>query len=145
MNDPDPAASPSRDATSLPPITEMSSPTGEEAGSPTIDVGNGSGAVDDEAEPPARGIDGPLFSRDKCRDFDEEWQRIQVSFVDEPQAAVKQADVLVKKTIDALTASFSGLRSSLEKTWEREEEVSTEQLRQALQSYRSFFRRLLSI
>jgi len=143
MTDPDLAASPSRDATSVPPITEMSSPTGD--GSPTIDVGSGSGAVADEAEPPARGINGPLFSRNKCHDFDEEWQRIQVSFVDEPQAAVKQADALVKKTIDALTASFSGLRSSLEKTWEREEEVSTEQLRQALQSYRSFFRRLLSI
>jgi hypothetical protein len=43
-----------------------------------------------------------------------------------------------------LAAGFSRERESLEGQWSRGEEVSTEDLRVALQRYRSFFRRLLS-
>jgi len=117
----------------------------EDAEDPCMEGEIASRKTDTSSEPPPKGIDSPLFSAEKSRELNEEWQRIQVSFVDEPQAAVKKADALVNKTIDTLAASFSGLRTSLEKTWERDKEVSTEDLRQALQSYRSFFRRLLSI
>jgi hypothetical protein len=52
---------------------------------------------------------------------------------------------LVTKTIDTLAGSFGDMRGSLERTWEKNGEVSTEELRMAMQNYRSFFRRLLSI
>jgi hypothetical protein len=58
---------------------------------------------------------------------------------------VQQADALVTKTIDILSSSFGEMRSSMERTWEKDGDVSTEELRLALQNYRSFFRRLLSI
>ena len=87
----------------------------------------------------------PLFRKDRSLELENNWQQIQASFVDEPRLAVEKADALVKKAIDDLSASFSDMRASLEMSWEQDKEVSTEDLRQALQSYRSFFKRLLSI
>ena len=43
-----------------------------------------------------------------------------------------------------LAETFSQERSRLESQWDRDEDVSTEDLRIALQRYRSFFDRLLS-
>jgi hypothetical protein len=42
-----------------------------------------------------------------------------------------------------LAESFSDRRHQLEEQWDRGDEVSTEDLRVALQRYRSFFDRLL--
>jgi hypothetical protein len=42
-----------------------------------------------------------------------------------------------------LADNFAQERSRLDQQWERGEEASTEDLRTALQQYRSFFRRLL--
>ena len=44
-----------------------------------------------------------------------------------------------------LAEVFSEERSKLEKQWDRGDEVSTEDLRVALQRYRAFFHRLLAI
>ena len=44
-----------------------------------------------------------------------------------------------------LAEVFAEERSKLEKQWDRGDNVSTEDLRVALQRYRSFFRRLLSV
>jgi len=44
-----------------------------------------------------------------------------------------------------LAEVFSEERSKLEKQWDRGDNVSTEDLRIALQRYRSFFHRLLSL
>jgi hypothetical protein len=76
--------------------------------------------------------------------FQERWREIQVRFVDEPQGAVQDADTLVAELMQRLAAGFAEERQRLEGEWERGEEVSTEDLRQALQHYRSFFNRLLS-
>ena len=89
--------------------------------------------------------DTALFPAHQCETLENEWRTIQTNFVDSPQDAVKQADALVNKTIDTLAHSFGDMRASLERTWEKEGEVSTEELRLAMQNYRSFFRRLLSI
>jgi hypothetical protein len=89
--------------------------------------------------------DTALFPSHQCETLENEWRTIQTNFVDSPQDAVKQADALVNKTIDTLARSFGDMRGSLERTWEKEGEVSTEELRLAMQNYRSFFRRLLSI
>jgi hypothetical protein len=44
-----------------------------------------------------------------------------------------------------LAEGFANERSSLEKQWDRGDNVSTEDLRLALQRYRSFFDRLLNL
>ena len=44
-----------------------------------------------------------------------------------------------------LAEVFSGEREKLESQWRQGKEVSTEELRVALQRYRSFFNRLLSL
>ena len=72
------------------------------------------------------------------------WQEVQGGFVDEPQQAVQDADGLVADLMQRLAATFSEERSNLESQWDSGEDASTEDLRVALQRYRSFFDRLLS-
>ncbi len=86
----------------------------------------------------------PLLPADAGEDFRDRWQEIQVGFVDEPQQAVREADGLVAELMQTLAGTFADERARLESEWERGAEVSTEDLRQALQHYRSFFQRLLS-
>lgn len=73
------------------------------------------------------------------------WEAIQIAFVDSPRDAVENADGLVAELMQQLAQSFSGAKRDLEHQWSRGEDVSTEDLRQALRRYRSFFDRLLSI
>jgi hypothetical protein len=47
--------------------------------------------------------------------------------------------------VQSLTTSFTDERSRLERQWSQGEDVSTEDLRQALHRYRSFFERLLHV
>lgn len=75
----------------------------------------------------------------------ERWTEIQTGFVDEPQEAVRQADALVAEAIQRLAETFAREKSALEEQWSRGGEVTTEDLRQALRRYRSFFDRLLSV
>jgi hypothetical protein len=86
----------------------------------------------------------PLLPEHDGAAFRERWEQIQVSFVDEPQASVREADTLVAEVMQRLASTFVEERKRLDGEWERGEEVSTEDLRQALQHYRSFFQRLLS-
>ena len=58
---------------------------------------------------------------------------------------VEQADELVAATMKRLAEIFSDEREQLEREWDRGEDISTEDLRIALQRYRSFFDRLLSV
>ena len=55
----------------------------------------------------------------------------------------EQADTLVSDVIQRIADSFSRERAQLEQQWDRGDNVSTEDLRVALQRYRSFFERLL--
>ncbi|MGW1093401.1 hypothetical protein ACWD4L_46375 [Streptomyces sp. NPDC002596] len=72
------------------------------------------------------------------------WQAVQTAFVDDPQDAVRTADALVAEVMQTLARSFASRKEGLESQWGRGEEVLTEDLRIALQRYRSFFNRLLS-
>ncbi len=65
--------------------------------------------------------------------------------MDEPRQAVERADELVAEVIKRLADSFARERSQLEGQWGRGDNVSTEDLRVALQRYRAFFDRLLNI
>jgi hypothetical protein len=92
------------------------------------------------AEPTA-----PLFSPEEARNFQSRWDAIQVGFVDEPRRVVEQADGLVAEVIQRLAQVFADERAKLEGQFKRGDNVSTEDLRQALRHYRSFFSRLLSV
>ena len=86
-----------------------------------------------------------LFPENESRDFHKRWTDIQTAFVDEPRQAVERADELVAEVIKRLADSFARERSRLEGPWGRGDNVSTEDLRVALQRYRAFFDRLLNI
>jgi hypothetical protein len=86
----------------------------------------------------------PLFASSESSDLRSQWEAIQTGFVDEPRRAVENADALVAELMQRLAATFSEERRSLEAQWDRGDDVSTEDLRIALQRYRSFFDRLLS-
>ena len=88
---------------------------------------------------------GPLFSNSEAKNLRARWDTIQVGFVDEPRRAVEQADALVAETMKRLAEIFAEERSTLEAQWDKNENVSTENLRLALRRYRSFFSRLLAI
>lgn len=91
--------------------------------------------------------DGPqaLFSEDTSARYRLQWDEVQASFVDEPRSAVQQADSLVAQLMKELAQTFADERAGLESQWDRGADVSTEDLRIALQRYRSFFDRLLSL
>jgi hypothetical protein len=87
----------------------------------------------------------PLFPNNELQELRTNWDRIQAGFVDEPRKVVEQADTLVASTMKRLAEVFAQERSRLEQQWDRGDNVSTEDLRLALQRYRSFFHRLLAI
>jgi len=87
----------------------------------------------------------PLFPSNELNDLRTRWKEIQTAFVDEPRKAVEQADSLVASAMKRLAEVFAQERSGLEQQWDRGDSVSTEDLRVALQRYRSFFDRLLSV
>ncbi len=119
---------------------------------PDADAAAGRGA-----HPPATGGNGlvtasqadekatPLFSEQEAKGFFARWDSLQVGFIDEPRHAVEQADNLVAGAMKRLAEIFADERAHLEGQWDRGDNVSTEDLRVAMQRYRSFFRRLLAV
>ena|SRR5687768_645564 len=86
-----------------------------------------------------------LFEETEADKFRTEWLNIQSKFVDNPRESVREADELVASVLKSVTMSFHNRRTSLEKQWNSGGNVSTEDLRVALQRYRSFFNRLLTL
>jgi hypothetical protein len=86
-----------------------------------------------------------LFPSNELENLRSRWSEVQTAFVDEPRKAVEQADNLVASAMKRLAEVFAEERSKLEKQWDRGDNVSTEDLRVALQRYRTFFQRLLSV
>jgi hypothetical protein len=87
----------------------------------------------------------PLFDRGDAEGYRTRWSAIQTGFVDEPRRAVEEADALVAEVVKRLAEGFAAERGRLESVWDRNESVSTEDLRQAMRRYRSFFERLLVV
>ena len=87
----------------------------------------------------------PLFSEMEMGEFRSQWSKVQTGFVDEPRRTVEDADKLVAAVMQRLAEGFANERSALEKQWDSGDNVSTEDLRIALQRYRSFFDRLLKL
>jgi len=76
-------------------------------------------------------------------DLSSRWLAIQAGFVDEPRRAVEEADGLVAELIQRLARTFAAERARLEEQWSRGSQVSTEDLRVSLRTYRTFFNELL--
>jgi len=88
--------------------------------------------------------DEPLLGPDMMVDYRSRWEVIQQGFVDDPRNAVSEADNLVDDVLKRLSESFERQHQGLEKQWS-DGEPSTEDLRSALQKYRAFFQRLLTL
>ncbi|GHF55610.1 hypothetical protein FHX82_002287 [Amycolatopsis bartoniae] len=84
-----------------------------------------------------------LFGQDEVEQFRGRWQSLQTAFVDDPRSTVQEADQLVAEVMQALAATFAEHKRELETQWQQGEEVATEDLRLALQRYRTFFNELL--
>src|SRR5512132_3453475 len=104
---------------------------------------SGAGTVSGAATAAAEEQPRPLLADEELDGFRGRWDAVQVGFVDEPRGSVQQADALVAELMQRLAQTFSDERTSLESQWEQGADVSTEDLRVALQRYRSFFDRLL--
>lgn len=95
------------------------------------------GASRSEFDTPARlpeaGEDerGPLLPGERIVALRERWLVIQGKFVDQPREAVEQADNLIAEVIRELADDFALERSNLERQWDREQDVGTEDLRLA--------------
>jgi len=85
-----------------------------------------------------------LLEGDEMRSMRARWKDIQAEFVDEPRKAVQDADALVADLMQRLAQMFASERDQLENRWAGGGEVSTEDLRDGLRRYRSFFERLLA-
>ncbi len=87
---------------------------------------------------------GSVAVNEDAKAFRSRWNEIQVRFVEDPKSSVQEAEGLVTETMQWLAEALSEERTKLESQWERGDDASTEDLRLALQRYRSFFNRLLS-
>jgi hypothetical protein len=128
------------------PVTET-----DERRPSTADLAAGMDDSDEQAPSEAEAIADdenerrPLLEEEATVEVRSRWEKIQGGFVDEPRRAVEEADTLVAELMQRLADSFAQERKGLEGQWDRGDEVSTEDLRIALQRYRSFFDRLLSV
>jgi hypothetical protein len=117
----------------------------------TADIALGTDDSREQAPPAAEAVADeederrPLLEEKATVEVRSRWEKIQGGFVDEPRRAVEEADTLVAELMQQLADSFAQERRGLEGQWDRGDEVSTEDLRIALQRYRSFFDRLLSV
>jgi len=87
----------------------------------------------------------PLFPAEEAERLRARWTEVQTGFVDDPRRAVQDADGLIASSMKHLAETFAKARGDLEGQWDRGEDVSTEELRIALQKYRAFFGRLLAV
>ena len=128
-----------------PPAEKRPSPDG-----PSVEAGNARPGPDRAPTRTAGGQEPgdaqpiPLLSADVAGAFLVRWDAIQATFVDDPRRVVEQADSLVAEVMQRIAETMAQERTGLERQWAAGDAVSTEDLRLALQHYRSFFKRLLS-
>jgi hypothetical protein len=72
------------------------------------------------------------------------WWEIQSNFVDDPRSSVAEAHALVSGIVDRVVHQLQEQRSQLEQSWSNGKDISTEDLRRGLHSYRDFLGRLLA-
>jgi hypothetical protein len=150
-----PERNPSGAADRMPDQSSGMTPGGLGEGTPTAGaadtaVMSGQGATREDARTAEErggvgdGADMALLDPADGERFQQRWSDVQARFVDDPQEAVRTADGLVAELMQSLAQGFSEHKGRLESAWQSGGTPDTEELRQALQRYRSFFNRLLS-
>ena len=84
-----------------------------------------------------------LIEPERAESYNSRWNELKGEFVDDPRRSVRGANELVGEVLDELEELFRSQRADLEHGLDSEQ-TTTEDLRQALGRYRSFFDRLLS-
>ena len=92
--------------------------------------------VTGSAEPAAA---AGFFPESTVNGFRERWRELQAGFVDDPARAVREADQLV----DEIMRELVERKQNIAEHW-REGASDTEELRVAIQEYRSFLNQLLN-
>jgi hypothetical protein len=88
--------------------------------------------------------DPPLIPKRETEDLRLRWTAVQSTFVDNPRKAVDDANALVSSAMKQIEESFRSQRTQIEKQLTKGVAASTEDLRVALQNYRTLFDRLLT-
>lgn len=83
-----------------------------------------------------------LFAPEAAQGFRDRWRDVQLRFVDDPRAAVGEAESLVEEAIEALATALREQRTRLG-AWQESGSTDTEQLRVAVRGYRDFLDRVL--
>src|SRR5215467_2696166 len=91
------------------------------------------------------GESSSLISKREIEDLRGRWTTVQSTFVDNPQKAVEEASALVSSAIKEIDEWFKSQRIQIDKQLSKGTSATTEDLRVALQQYRDFFDRLLSL
>lgn len=124
-------------------------PAGDEAAGADVGTQNEAVSTNESRQHQAPGQDHAedeihqLLTPQDEQGFRTRWQEVQNKFVDDPRDAVHTADALVADVMQRLATTFADHKQELEEQWNRGEQANTEDLRQALRHYRSFFNRLL--
>ena len=102
---------------------------------------------DPEGTPGPDGASRSLLLDGELEGLRSHWLDIQAAFVESPRDSVQDADRFIDELIGKLAEDLTRHRVSLQRTWNdgRGEDPDTENLRHALQEYRSFFNRLVDI
>ncbi|HEX5118483.1 MAG TPA: hypothetical protein VFW65_25135 [Pseudonocardiaceae bacterium] len=90
---------------------------------------------------PTRSMD--LIAAGDVAQYRDDWRTVQHGFVDDPAAAVRDADALVGRLFDTITTRINEQRAALSAHRSDDAADHTEQLRQALREYRTMFEQLL--
>ncbi|MFF9085188.1 hypothetical protein ACF1BE_01940 [Streptomyces sp. NPDC014991] len=138
--------------------TEGLRPGTEDLGQETPGTGTGTGTGGDEtsaasgaphAAHAGAGVDAPLLPHDEADRWERRMREVVSGFVDEPKAAVVEADRALEEIAARFTEAVTERRRTLRTSWEGGEDggpgagTDTEQLRLALRDYRELAGRLL--
>ncbi|GAA3122066.1 hypothetical protein GCM10010521_06580 [Streptomyces rameus] len=116
--------------------------TAGETAAPAAGVSGGSGGA-------SSGTGTPLLAHEESERWERQLREVVGGFVDEPRAAVEQADRTLEEIAARFTEAVTRRRRTLRMSWEGTEgrgpgaETDTEQLRLALRDYRELAGRLL--
>ena len=80
-------------------------------------------------------ISAYMLVDDDRSELHDRWRRIEERFVDDPRAAVREADEAVEQAIDRIRATLDARRTTMRDRWGDLDEATTEQLREILQHY----------
>jgi len=115
-------------------------PAGTAGAADLADVAGVPGTAARDGEEPGT----PLGDAGGQERFAARWQEIQAEFVDDPRKAVEDADALVADLMQRLNQMLAREREQLDPRARAGGDISTEDLRQGLQRYRSLVQRLLA-